>query len=213
MAKLYEKQGELTHALGVYQLLAKTDKQAKKKVKELTKKLYDNPNLHYDPLISLIFNEQQLRKIKLLPSKEFQKLTLNGSEPTNTENPPTEVNEDAENDSSSQEVSSEEIELNLDEGISLADFKKISQPEVAPEQTETMPEIATPSAEDQDSEPTASMHSSASETSEDYSEQTTHDNLEQMSIAELLKNIGEKMDPQTKLTHITLGQLKKLLKP
>ncbi len=202
MAKLYEKQGGFTHALGVYQLLAKTDKQAKKKVKELTKKLYDNPNLNYNPLISLIFDEQQLRKIKLLPSEEYRKLTLDEGETNFTENLPAEINEDAEKDNFTQENNSEELELNFDDGISLADFKKMSQSETKPAKTTKMPEFTTPLAESQESVP---------KTFEDISAQTTRKSFDQMSVAQLLKTIGEKLDPQTKLTQITVEQLKELL--
>ncbi len=210
MAKLYEKQGEFTHALGVYLLLAATDKQAKKKVKELTKKLYDNPKLSYNPLIRLIFDEQQLQKIKLLPSNEYRKLSLGETEPSLDDAPQTEDAEETQTKNINQESNHEELDLELDEGISLADFKKMSQPEPAV-QTQKPQTDAKPTTKPESKSKPAPQPAMPKPLKK-LPAQPDCKSFEQMSLAQLLQAIGDKLDPQTKLNQITLEQLKKMLK-
>ncbi len=202
MAKLYEKQGEFTHALGVYYLLAKTDKQAKKKVKDLSKKLFDSSSLNYHPLISLIFTKQQLKNIKLLPNGEYKKFMLDEdesqAEPVFPDSYQSEEPEDIKEEIAEDEPQVDELDLKLDAGINLADFKQIATPE--PPEPEKMPEPLQTTAAD-------SAQALSSQTVPIKSGKT----FEQTSVAELLKALAKHSDPQTNLSQITVGQIKKFL--
>jgi len=194
MAKLYEKQGEFTHALGVYHLLAKTDKQAKKKVKELSKKLFESSDLLYNPLISLIFDKQQLKSIKLLPNSEYKKLMLEETESVfYDDSAQADDNNEAKEDTDEHEQANEDLDLELDVGINLEDFKKIAkqEPEESPAQEE--PSVC--------AQPTPS----------DDLPKESQKSFDEMSVADLLKTLEKHCDHQTNLSQITVGQIKSFL--
>ncbi len=201
MAKLYEKQGEFTHALGVYHLLAKTDKLAKKKERELTKKFFERKNLGYDSLVLTIFNDEQLQKIKLMPHNEYKKLMLEEceqpiAEPAQAENSDTSQKVDTTKSEKDEKI--DELSLNLDAGISLADFKK----QVPQEEESEAIEVAEKKEVTQKEKSPLPDETTAKKSTD----------FEKMSVAQLLEKVGEHFDQNAKLTQITIGQLKKLLK-
>ncbi len=216
MAKLYEKQGEFTHALGVYQMLADKDKFARKKVKELDKKVFANTSLRYNPLILSIFSKEQLRNLNMLPDYEYKKLTFEQVEPEEIKETSAETSKGSSEEIASEETipketkvapieksstkqeTLEDLPYELDVGISLDDFKK-SYPElpykVPP--IENKEEVVPKKEQKANSKPTE--------------ETAKAKNFEEMNIAELLNEAGEKLDSGMKLNQITIGMLKKML--
>ncbi len=209
MAKLYEKQGEFTHAMGVYQMLADKDKFARKKVKELDKKVFANVSLRYNPLILSIFSKEQLRNLNILPDYEYKKLTLEQVEHTpideqvdenSVETEPKETTKEEIKvapieKSNPKKETLEDLPYDLDEGITLDDFKK------SPELPYTVPPIET-----QESKAPVKQTDNSSE-----NDNRKAKNFEEMNIAELLNEAGEKLDSDLKLNQITIGMLKKML--
>ena len=82
LADLYESQNQILDAYAIYRFLDEQlpEGQLRGKINSLEKKIFEEFNQEYDPVIKKIFSKDEIEKFKILPTKQFsqyQKMEAN----------------------------------------------------------------------------------------------------------------------------------------
>ncbi|MEA1971716.1 MAG: hypothetical protein U9N34_00220 [Candidatus Cloacimonadota bacterium] len=140
LAKLYESQNQLFDALAIYDFLMGIN--PREDIKEsraaLIERIYKDDNIKYHPLISKIFNEEQLQFFNIIPTDKYQlysqtfenktsnefpeELDIEEEENTEESLPNDDVDVESELDSLKNEVEEENPRIQENKFVTVQDF-------------------------------------------------------------------------------------------
>ncbi len=76
LAQLYESQNQLFDALAVYSrlLTERNDPDIRERLEAVQQRILGDDKLHYDPRLTRLFDEEERKRLKILPQDRYEKL-------------------------------------------------------------------------------------------------------------------------------------------
>jgi len=194
LAKLYEKQGELVCALGVYSKLVKKDNSFFSKIDELTNAIFDAENLIYNPKILAIFSKEELKNFKILPVDQYKKFTFE-----EIDTPVVQDDKIVSSDLEDEKLFLENLDLDFD----IDDFKK--QVPLNSTREESFPNVVKTNEAD------LLLNSKEIPKNKTDLVEFSQKSFDDMRLSEILDLLASKLDKSTTLEEITIAQIKSLI--